>query len=89
MNIKNRTDSASDGIDGGTGCNFILFFFLDCNIRKTYINMGLTFVDIFLSPIQIFSNLDSAYLNYIRKDEIICLNQYVSGSQRLEYMIIF
>ena len=22
---QNRTDSASDGIDGGTGCNFIFF----------------------------------------------------------------
>ena len=25
---KNRTDSASDGIDGGTGCNFYVFFSL-------------------------------------------------------------
>ena len=25
---KNGTDSASDGIDGGTGCNFIYFLFL-------------------------------------------------------------
>ena len=25
---KNRTDSASDGIDGGTGCNFIFFIYL-------------------------------------------------------------
>ena len=25
---KNRTDSASDGIDGSTGCNFIYFLFL-------------------------------------------------------------
>ena len=25
---KNRTDSASDGISGGTGCNFIFFIYL-------------------------------------------------------------
>ena len=24
---QNRTDSASDGIDGGTGCNFIFFLY--------------------------------------------------------------
>ena len=30
--IKNRTDSASDGIDGGTGCNFI--FLIHCFNRK-------------------------------------------------------
>ena len=26
---QNRTDGASDGIDGGTGCNFIFFTVID------------------------------------------------------------
>ena len=32
----------------------------------------------------LISNLDPAYLNCTRKDEIRCLNQYISGLQRSE-----
>ena len=28
----NLTDSDSDGINGGTGCNFIFFFFSPCSL---------------------------------------------------------
>ena len=31
----NLTDSASDGIDGGTGCNLIFFFLLSWLLRYT------------------------------------------------------
>ena len=31
----NLTDSDSDGITGGTGCNFIFYFRLVCLIRRT------------------------------------------------------
>ena len=53
---KNRTDSVSDGIDGGTGCNFIFFtLFADNDLIKSCHKYILLFLNL---EIQSFINLD-------------------------------